>query len=521
LSRLGGLKGDWPEIVRHREDFAETLWQSDWSPEIDETAPANTDVAKEVISSLSFESIDYRGDTIQEAYDNTYEWIFSEADRTTARPSHPFPSWLEADTNDIFWITGKPGSGKSTLVKFLLHHPALKRHLQAWAGEREVVIANYYFWAGGQDHLQKCREGMMRTLLLRCLDQFPHLTRAVCPRRYALHEAFKGKEITPPSWTLEELLEALANLVQSSETTIRLAMFIDGLDEFDGAPEDLVRFIVDLNRNLSVKICVSCRPWIEFSESLGGSPKVVMQDLTAKDIETFIDGHFSTCKGYLERQALSPEDTTSLRLDVLQRAEGVFLWVNLVVKTLVRAFTNGAPLMRVRSILDELPSELKDLYSRLWNGMETGNMADASRYLLLKLHCRHLSTTLLWLADGEELPDLPDEKFDDFLEEKEGWGITDQIRRRLDSCTRGILSVGSMQGIDFVHRSARDWALTDDIRTRLFTALGTEFDPNMVLFRALVSALGAVVRFARSHGQVTKPCGEFYAKHLIVCFFYA
>jgi hypothetical protein len=518
LSRLRGLKGNDGENFRQANELAKSLWQSDWQPESN-TTPFDPSIAKGILDSLYFSAIDYRGDAIPVAYEETYGWIFVANDESPSAPSHEFPSWLQAEGRDIFWITGKPGSGKSTLMKFLVQHPDLKRHLGQWAGTRKLLIADYFFWDGGGDSLQKSREGMLRTLLHRCLVRFPHLARAASPRRYALYEAFEERLIDAPPWTLSELLETFTRLVRRCGSTFRLALFVDGLDEFSGDATDLITFIKDLNDKLDVKICVSSRPWIEFSEVLAQSPKITMQNFTAGDIERFIDGNFSTCKGYLERNKISPDETKRFRLEILRRADGVFLWVSLVVKMLIRAFTKGSAWPRLLSILDTLPSELSALYTRLWKGIDTADTDIASKYLLLKLHSKLLSTTLLWLADGERLPkDFSESKLSLFFYGNRDWGVDEHIHRRLDSYTRGMLTLHRRQGIYFVHRSARDWALTPDVKSNLHAALGSDFDPNLILLEALSSYITKALQYCTAFGATDR---RFLREGMRDCFFYA
>lgn len=44
-----------------------------------------------------------------------------------------FAAWLR-DGDGIFYISGKLGSGKSTLMKYLSDHTRTKEHLREWAG---------------------------------------------------------------------------------------------------------------------------------------------------------------------------------------------------------------------------------------------------------------------------------------------------------------------------------------------------------------------------------------------------
>ena len=67
-----------------------------------------------VIQSLIYPEIHLRFDKIPRAYIWTFEWLFTPT--ATA-----FPEWLKSG-DGIFWMSGKAGSGKSTLMKFLSSH---------------------------------------------------------------------------------------------------------------------------------------------------------------------------------------------------------------------------------------------------------------------------------------------------------------------------------------------------------------------------------------------------------------
>lgn len=88
-----------------------------------------------ILTSLVADVFDEIGDRealIVEPYESTFGWVFQKPSSTgnESSPSSIFPDWLEGNDKSAFWITGKPGSGKSTLMKFILSRPELKNHLK-------------------------------------------------------------------------------------------------------------------------------------------------------------------------------------------------------------------------------------------------------------------------------------------------------------------------------------------------------------------------------------------------------
>ena len=49
-------------------------------------------------------------------------------------------------------------------------------------------------------------------------------------------------------------------------------MFIDGLDEFDGPYDSVIKLITNVSDQEHVKICVSSRPLLAFEEAFNGNP---------------------------------------------------------------------------------------------------------------------------------------------------------------------------------------------------------------------------------------------------------
>lgn len=90
-----------------------------------------------VIRSLQFESMRVGLSNIPEAHAKTFDWMFEppQQDSGNKSPDHHFLSWLRFGKG-VFWISGKPGSGKSTLMKYLYNHKATKETLKSWVAPR-------------------------------------------------------------------------------------------------------------------------------------------------------------------------------------------------------------------------------------------------------------------------------------------------------------------------------------------------------------------------------------------------
>lgn len=146
---------------------------------------------------------------------------------------------------------------------------------------------------------------------------------------------------------------------------------MDGLDEFDGDPLDLITPLQALSRSHLVKLCVSSRHWNAFEEGFGQRPdlKIDVHDLTIDDIRAFS----SDCLMSHPRwdTFASNEDSTSIVDEIAQRSDGVFLWVFLVTRELREGLTNFDTLANLKRSLDRMPSELGPFFKHILDSVDS------------------------------------------------------------------------------------------------------------------------------------------------------
>lgn len=73
-----------------------------------------------ILKSLRFDEWKRRFNVVSKAHKQTFEWMLQDPE-DDSRPPTGFKEWLRSH-NGIYWIAGKAGSGKSTLMKFLSDH---------------------------------------------------------------------------------------------------------------------------------------------------------------------------------------------------------------------------------------------------------------------------------------------------------------------------------------------------------------------------------------------------------------
>ena len=269
-----------------------------------------------------------RKQQIQAPHQGTFEWIFEE-------PS--FLQWARSDSG-VYWIEGKAGSGKSTLMKMLSDH-SRTRSLLRETSRREVVVSSFFFWKPGAA-AERSKVELIRSLLCSILEQKPALADVLFPdwnARFGLEEI-----------ELEEAMQAFHRLSNVSGTSF--CFFIDGLDECED-DEGIVELIVETE---VAKLCVSSRPWRLFHHSFAHCPSVVLQDHTCNDITTMVKNHLAASK-------VSQTDVARLATAVAFRSTGVFLWAVLAAQTVLEWAEPIQSGDELENRLDELPSDLLHL----------------------------------------------------------------------------------------------------------------------------------------------------------------
>ena len=391
---------------------------------------------RQILDWLDFRQVSWRYEGIDRAYQKTYEWIF---ERSTSHPAWDnFLAHRHNDVEDPYLINGKAGSGKSTLLKFIYEHSKTEEALKQWAGTNELMILRFFSWNLGTA-LQKTHLGMLRGLLHAALEQYPELIPAVLPKLYRNLDSTG----TEPEPEYVEIKQAFDLFIKKSRY-LRLVIIIDGIDEFEGDYRDMFLFLRSLASH-RVKLIISSRPLNACLESLSGCPTLRLQDLTRKDMRAFVDGELSTQHLMLRLVRHFPAIAPQLASDIVDKAEGVFLWVKLVVRLLVDGLANGYDLNELQARLTALPSGLRELYERMFRGMEVEYQKQAAvlfqlneRWLSLA-YDKPLSGLVLWYAINSSLTlfdqsivPMPDEVYD--------WNLSSLVRRVQSRCC-GLLEL--------------------------------------------------------------------------------
>jgi hypothetical protein len=484
-----------------------------------------------LIASLKFKTMEDRHERIVEAYEKTFEWIFNDPDPEPCRkaPWINFSKWLESSSS-LYWITGKAGSGKSTLIKYIYEDPRTAEHLERWATEGNLATAAHFFWNSGTD-MQMSRMGLMQSLLHQILSACPALTSLLFPKRWEAYCLF-GDDPCPLTET--ELKQSFRLIREIDPSVSKFCIFIDGLDEFDGEHGELVAFIEDLSLSPNTMLCVSSRPWLVFEDAFKRGPSLMVQDLTYPDIIHFIRSKFLGDLGFAELQKRETEYAAQLLEDIAQKAAGVFLWVHLVVNSLFAGLSNGDRVSDLQKRLSFLPPDLESLYQKILDNLDPFYLEHASQiFELVKVAHDRPSILCMSLAD-EELDLILKVRTEPFSVDKIKTKA-DVMMRRLNSRCKGLLEVAS--GLDYsgdvlykyinegsgerrplpsttvqyLHRTVKDFLENSKNWKWLLASRRDTYDPNLALSKSFLAQLKGTHPQTITQTSLIAQC-LFYAK---------
>ncbi|PMD33834.1 hypothetical protein L207DRAFT_535085 [Hyaloscypha variabilis F] len=459
-----------------------------------------------LLQSLRFSTMENRFEEIEPAHRTTYEWIF----RSPAAQSRwsDFPHWLEEGTG-IYWINGKAASGKSTLMRFICDNPRTTVLLEHWSKPKQLIIATHFFWYSGTKD-QRSYTGLLRALLFKILQQSRYLIRVIFPDKWAKHYGNPAKvDQDPESWTLPRLIEAFEHLFQQASHELRFCLFVDGLDEYDGDSFDIIDLFTRISTLSNVKLCLSSRPLYEFVRMFRSFPKLRLQDLNFGDIKRYVDDELGDNYLMQELQRKEPEEAPKLVLEIIDKADGVFLWVKLVVLSLLRGLRNSDQIFDLQRRLRLLPPSLEDLFSHILGRLEPVYLEQSSRifqiFVASLLSDKPLTSLELSLAEEPDATSLLLSRTEHLSEAQivsrielvDIWLVT-----RCGGLIEAIISSDPLAvspNLSYLHRTVRDFLELPQIWSRILgLTRGSDFNAHVSLLQSNVLFINLVIDSKRT-----------------------
>ena len=350
-----------------------------------------------LLRSLKFKYMNERRNMVAKSHGKTYQWVLRDgsdaeepadvAESPKADADHPwdsFSDWLRS-TEPEYWISGKPGSGKTTLVKYLLGHPQTRRFLELWSPG--VVLVSHFFWRPGTEMQQSIR-GLFCSLLHQLLEE----DKASLDRLLSSSINASHKEVET-DWSNQELQSTLLDVMAHYPRP--MAFFLDGLDEVlrTEGTLTLLNVIDTLKRPQGlkgkVKLCLGARREPLIEEKLRTCPQLRLEHLSYTDLRRYAEDtiiippqypisispgstlYARSAKGhYVHFSFEKPPNPCEIRdwlvTELVSRADGVFLWLCLTAKMVMEALYASETVTDLQCRIDSLPSDLIKLYEDMW-----------------------------------------------------------------------------------------------------------------------------------------------------------
>lgn len=439
--------------------------------------------ADDILQTLDYEQRTARHDSIPHAYPRTFEWVF---EKDSPQNSYLL-DWLEKGS-EIFWIAGKPGAGKSTFIKFVADSPGTKTALRKWAEQDKLVTGCHYFWSAGTS-IQRSHDGMLRSLLHDVFYNAPELVPEACPRRWKRALSSKSsKRATDSAWSSSELRQTLFDVVKKAKS-FSFCFFIDGLDEacMKDNDNELCDAIIALSNCQNVKLCISSRPWNKFTEYFGSRPTMSIHELTRDDIRKFAQHELSR---HPKWGSLTNErgERDGMVIEIVQRAQGVFLWVVLVVRQLREGLTNCDTSKDLWRRLDRIPDGLTMFFRLIIESVEDFYLQNMAESLLIAAAGQGpLHSAIYMLHDRCDAN--PNYAIEEPLIPWTDGQLANEVRlcpMRLNSRCKGLLEVDAFDRVNFLHRTVRDFLQMEEMRGILKSHAISGFDAELSIFQAYI-----------------------------------
>ncbi|KAL2064442.1 hypothetical protein VTL71DRAFT_4936 [Oculimacula yallundae] len=338
----------------------------------------------------------------------TLSWIWeTEGPQDTKPPG--FIQWLESGSDDIFWFSGFPGSGKSTLMNYLSRNPGVVKHLETNKSGKWTMVKYFFAEVTGETNF----DAMLQSVLLQLLESHKDLAatfRDASPA-YNRFDKRPSDDAILKTWAradLEKLLyESMAILKERN-----ICVFLDGIDEcIDVHQADILRtdeFAKSQNEDLqnrarflrnwithardkrcNLKLCLAGRESLDTRYGLGLPPSCIITWYTKEGIRTYVSNILEAAIADLLNHKLT---ATAKRIEagkasiiqgIVDKSEGVYLWVRLVAAEIATGIREGKDPATLHKEIESLPRELEKLFTKIIECVRKRDLPTTIRYFEL------------------------------------------------------------------------------------------------------------------------------------------
>ncbi|KAF3940899.1 hypothetical protein ABW19_dt0200762 [Dactylella cylindrospora] len=368
----------------------------------------------------------------------TCEWIWKEP--ALEKWSNP-----PANSDRLLCVRGPHGCGKSTLALYTAKN--LK-------GEGHRIL---FFSFSGTDGSRRTLDSLVRTFFWQLLEEASD-DKALD----VIHSLSLQSPVTPAERS--KGLYEIAKLIPETVYCI-----IDGVDECVDKDNDPIQLLLEYVREIITsthfQIALFGRPSaLQATAEMSPLNIDITFDLIQADVKKFTRAEINKPKGrYQWDQVVQDQVFESL---TLKEPDGMFLWVKLIIAQLRKSITTAEVVDRLQHLPRELESLYRDIFLRLREKLEPGELRLAKKVLAFTITSRQVLTVselqyLCALDDGSSLT-LKDRL------------ILDPEQRILDVCgelvniIEGHVQLAHISVKEFLMRGEEEWSCPDDHKIKNF-----------------------------------------------------
>jgi ankyrin repeat protein len=359
-------------------------------------------------------------------------------------------------------VSGRPGTGKSTLLDSMLEDSTIGSH-----SDRATFMASFFFHRRG-DVLQYSPLGLFRSLLHQLLTRDKILL-----AKFATDTKFEERckcEGEPGlgkkwDWTESDMRNCFTECLQAFLRDRTLWLYIDGLDESgETHARDVWNYLKEQLEQSGgrLNVCISCRPYpdVVFSPDYC----ITVDDENQGDIATYLQSAFNA-----EQRWRSRADLEEIQDTLKTRACGVFQWVVIVTADMLRFHWESKNFIVTK--IQKAPTELSDLYQDMLKSVVQKNKEDGLQVLQIlrwiTFAQRPLSLTELRYAVATK-PNQPLAGID-HCKQSENWcndddTMADRIRTLSQGLVRVVNDRDNKKTVEFDHESVKEYVLKGGIK---------------------------------------------------------
>ncbi|KAH7245282.1 hypothetical protein BKA59DRAFT_170735 [Fusarium tricinctum] len=414
------------------------------------------EVQQACLKSLSFANAQERLGAIDDPHGGTFEWLWLE--------ETGLESWLHQGSG-IFWITGKAGCGKSTLMK------TLYSRVQGNLPSRSVAIP--FFFNSRGSYLQKSIKGLLRIAISEIIQNTPGMEGIVGSSfQQKLKASTRWGDASDleagVDWNLQDLKKLLWSLLRHDLSNMKVVFIVDAVDECVDASSVEILKLFDEMHNLAggtaVKACLSGRRLPLGLQSNKSYPGFSVDTWNTADISRFV-------KDELQRFAM-PEEMEFLddmKKKIVDAAEGIFLWARLVIARLTTAFDIGDTLENLADIISKTPPRLTRLFADILSNIPEDHQQTGAQLFGLAL-CAQRPLTVAEVRIALEPPSRASSAGPRMTSSSALVSTDTMMIKIINSRCGGLLEVNEGQEnnivVQFMHHSIKEFLLDADQENR-------------------------------------------------------